>query len=148
MQVGLQGRPSRMVWKFQRITVHEERHCLPGCQFFAAYRALAGSWRDSHSLQGTHEDLSASKCSGTGCKGKMSAKDTSWPPSQVTLPWCGFMYAPRHSFMHQHHKALSELVTRLDLDTQGRPQGLRVLQGVRTPPQCPDGQALRRRHPG
>lgn len=130
MQVGLQCRPSWMVWKFQRITIHEERHCLPGCQFFAACRALAGSWRGGHSLQGTHEDLSASKCSGSGPKRKMSAKDTHRPPSQMMLLWCGFMYAPRHSFMHQHHKALSELAPRLDLDSQGRPSSAAGAQGA------------------
>ena len=67
-----------------------------------------------------------------GCppRGKMSAKDTPRPSSLVMLLWCGFMYAPRHSFTHRHHKALSELAPRLDLDTQGRTSSVPGAQGT------------------
>lgn len=70
---------------------------------------------------------------GRAPRGKMSAKDTPWPSSQVMLLWCGFTYALGHSFMHQHHKALSELAPRLDLGTQGRTSSVPGAQGAAVP---------------
>lgn len=148
MQVGLQCRPSQMVWKFQRITIHEERHCLPGCQFFAACRALAGSWRGVSLCRAPMRTSQHPNARVQGPQGRCQ-QGAPGLLSQVTLLWCGFMYAPRDSFLYQHHKALSELAPRLDLDTQGissAPEAQGAAAGL-TLPWCPDGQTLRRRYP-